>query len=55
MGERQGTDLRNQSISQSESTCGSRSFLRISSKLCNVTSSFFFAKSLEFREVFYDV
>ena len=31
MSERQSTDLRHQSVSHSESTCGSPSFLRISS------------------------
>ena len=55
MSKRQGTDLHHLNLSQSESTSGSRSFLRISSKLQKVGSSFlFFAKPIEFRGVFYD-
>ena len=40
MSERQGTDLHHLSVSQSETTCGSPSFLWISSKLQNVASFF---------------
>ena len=55
MSKRQGTDLRNQSISQSESTCSSRSLF---ADLLKTTKRreffFFFAKALEFCGVFYD-
>ena len=55
MSERQSTDVRHQSVSQSESTCGSRSFFADFIKTIKRSEFVFFAKVLEFCGVFYDI
>ena len=55
MSERQSTDVRHQSVSQSESTCGSRSFFADFIKTIKRSEFVFFAKVLEFCGVFYDM